>query len=172
MPPWAEASAQADTTFATPTCAEQGQQRVAVMIPPGRTLEEMRETLVSGTSLPVGTQVTIIAPGDLRPLRNERQFGERMRYTLFSFLDTGYKIDGTIVTLLVVDEKGTVVEARPGTGNRDVDRRLERTWKLARFEPYEIGGCRVRAYVHVPLSFTSDFDLRRRRLDVKPPEPR
>jgi hypothetical protein len=70
-----------------------------------------------------------------------------MRGTLLSFLDTGHKIDGTINTLLVLDEKGAVVESRPGTGNRDVDRRLDRTWKLARFEPYQIGGCRVRACV-------------------------
>jgi hypothetical protein len=142
------------------------------MVPPGRTADEMRRALASGTSLPAGTQVTILATGDLMPMRNGAWFDERMRGTLLSFLDTGHKIDGTINTLLVLDEKGVVVESRPGTGNRDVDRRLDRTWKLARFEPYQIGGCRVRAYVHVPLSFTSDFSLQERRLDVRVPKPR
>lgn len=169
----AEASAQAaDTTFSTPSCAEQGRPRIAVMIPPGRTAAEVRQTLASGSSLPRGTQVSIVAPGDLMPMRNGEWFSQRMRGTLLSFLDTGHKIDGTVNTLLVLDDRGVVVESRPGTGNRDVDRRLDRTWRLARFEPYEVGGCRVPAYVYAPLSFNSDFSLQQRRLDVTVPEPR
>ncbi len=172
LPAWGGASAQADTTFATPACAERGQQRMVVMVPPGRTEEEIRRALAGGTSLPRGTQFTIVAPGELPPLRDVARFEYRMNVTLRSFLVTGHQIDGTVNTLLVLDDRGVVVEARPGTGNRDVDRRLVRTWMTARFEPYEVGGCRAGAYVYVPLSFRSDFSLQQRRMDVKPSEPR
>src|SRR3712207_3700053 len=43
----AAASAQ-ETAEALPTCASQGLQRVAVMVPPGQTEAQLRETLRSG----------------------------------------------------------------------------------------------------------------------------
>ncbi len=173
----ADASAQADSTFATPTCAEQGVQRVVVMIPPGRTADEARE--IVSTSFPAGTQIRIIGADELQPLRDGERFDARMTDALYSLLDTGLKIEGTTSTLLVVDESGAVVEAHPGAPRRPmntrlqnrVNRTLQQAWMTARFEPFEVGGCRVRAYVHVPLSFRSDFSLQQRRLDVTPAEP-
>jgi hypothetical protein len=175
---FAATSASAQAADPAPTCAEQGHQRVAVMIPPGKSVDETRE--IVSTSFPAGTQIRILAPGDLMPMTNGEKFDVWMTDALYSLLNTGLKIEGSMTTLLVLDESGAVVEAHPSTGTHQVERRLkhqvdrtlQRTWMLARFEPYEVGGCRVRAYVHVPLSFRSDFSLQERRLDVRPVEPR
>ncbi|HEV7587640.1 MAG TPA: energy transducer TonB [Longimicrobium sp.] len=156
-----------------PTCASQGLQRVAVMVPPGQTAERLQETLRHGGLFPAGTQVLILEPGQLMPIRNREQFDARLRTTLTLVLDHGMHIQGTAWMLVEVDDDGTVRAVHPNSGDPELNRMLVRTWRLARFEPYVFDGCRVRAWIQVPQTFTSDFTLDRREIEVRtaPPKP-
>jgi hypothetical protein len=51
-----------------PTCEEAGVRRAAVMVPPGQTTEQLRAN-VAGGLFPVGTEVLLLQPGQLMPLR-------------------------------------------------------------------------------------------------------
>jgi hypothetical protein len=171
----AEASGQtasgAPDPGAIPTCTEQGIQRVAVMVPPGKTADELRTLLRDGKLFPDGTQVSILQPGRIAAVRNQEQLSKRLDLVLHGFLQRGTKIDGTLSILLALDEAGNVVEATPNTRSRSVNRSLGETWKQAQFEPYVVGGCRVRAWIHVPLTFSSDWSLTERRVEVRTGEP-
>lgn len=172
----AEASGQA-TSGATdpgaiPTCTEQGIPRVAVMVPPGKTADDLRTLLRDGRLFPDGTQVSILQPGRMNAIRNQDQFSKRVDLVLHDFLQRDIKIDGTLSILLALDEAGNVVEATPNTRHRGVNRSLEATWKQAQFEPYVVGGCRVRAWIHVPLTFSSDWSLTEQRVEVRTGPPR
>jgi len=119
------ARAQDAQLAAAPTCAEQGMQRVALTVPPGRTQDEVRELPRTGALAPAGTEVFILPRGHLTRMKNEEE----------------------------------------------LDRELVRTCRDAAYEPYVINGCRVRAYVRVPFAFSSDYNLTRREIEVKPVRP-
>lgn len=163
---------------ALPTCSEQGVRRVAVMVPPGQTRDEFRATLRGGTLFPPGTEVVILEPGRIAPLRDPEEFQTRVRRTLDALLDENVKIDGTVSVLLVLDAAGTVAEVHPNTRNAEVNRRLTAAWRRVRFVPYVDDGCRVPAYIHVPLAFDSDWSVHERQVRVRmapsapPPPPR
>ena len=161
------AAAQETADASPPTCASQGVQRVAVMVPPGQTTEQLGETLRNGGLFPAGTQVMILQPGQFMPIRNEAQFNTRMRTTLNLFLEQGINIQGTAAMLLEVDEEGAVTRVHPNSGNAEVNRLLTRTWRQARFEPYVFDGCRVKAWIQVPQTFSSDWSLDRREVEVR-----
>lgn len=165
------ARAQDTQLAAAPTCAERGMQRVAVMVPPGRTEDEVRELARNGALAPAGTEVFILPTGHLTRMKNAEAFRERMNRMLYHFLDRGTRVDGTVSILLLLDESGAVAEVHPHTRNRQLDRELVRTYSDAAFEPYVIDGCRLRAYVHVPFSISSDYNLTRREIEVKPVQP-
>jgi hypothetical protein len=55
-----QAPAQETQLAAAPTCAEQGRQLIAVMVPLGRTEEEVRALADSGALAPRGTAVAIL----------------------------------------------------------------------------------------------------------------
>lgn len=151
----------------TPTCAETGVQRVAVMVPPGKTREEIGTTVAQGGLFPEGTQVVILNLGEYTPIQNQDEFNRHMNLVLIRFLDEGTKIDGTLSVLLTVDENGVVTEAAPHTGNSHVDRMVGNAWKTARFAPYTLGGCRMRAWVSVPLTVSSDWSLEQRSVEMR-----
>jgi hypothetical protein len=157
---------------ATPACAETGVQRVAVMVPPGKTMDEIRTTVAQGGMFAEGTQVVILGLGEYTPMLNQEDFSRRMNLVLTRFLDEGTRIDGTLSVLLTVDESGKVTDARPNTGNGHVDRMLGNAWKLAQFAPYALGGCRMKAWISVPLNFSSDWSWGERRVEVRPTTPR
>jgi hypothetical protein len=165
------ARAQDAQLAAAPTCAEQGMQRIAVMVPPGRTVDEVRELARTGALAPAGTEVFILPAGHFTRLKNEQLYRERMNRMLQHFLDRGTKVDGNVSILLLLDESGAVAEVHPNTRNRQLDRELLNTWKDLGFEPYVIDGCRVRAYIHVPFAFTSDYGFTRSEIEVKPVPP-
>jgi hypothetical protein len=170
--PGAAQEAAEGSAAAAPTCASQGVQRVAVMVPPGQTAEQLGETLRSGGLFPAGTQVMILQPGQFTPLRNAAQFNARMRTTLGMFLEQGINIQGTASMLLEVDEAGAVTTVHPNSGNAEVNRLLVRTWRQARFEPYVFDGCRVKAWIQVPQTFSSDWSAERREVEVRTTPPR
>jgi len=163
---------------ALPACSEQGARRVAVMVPPGQTRDEFRATLQGGTLFPPGTEVVLLEPGRISPLRDPEEFGTRVRRTLDALLRENVMIDGTVSVLLVLDAAGTVTEVHPNTRNGEVNRRLTAAWRQMRFVPYVSEGCRVPAYIHVPLAFDSDWSARERQVQVRvapsapPPPPR
>lgn len=157
---------------ATPACAETGVQRVAVMVPPGKTADEIRTAVTQGGMFAEGTQVVILNLGEYTPMLNREQFSRQMNLVLTRFLDEGTKIDGTLSVLLTVDESGQVTDAKPNTGNGHVDRMIGNAWKRAQFAPYAIGGCRMKAWISVPLAFSSDWSLDERRVEVRPTTPR
>lgn len=163
--------ARAQEIADVPTCAEQGTQRLAVMVPPGRTEDEVRELARSGALAPAGTEVFILPAGHFTRMKNEDVFKSRMSRMLHHFLDLGTKVEGNVSILVLVDENGAVAEVHPNTRNRQLDRELTNTWKDVTFEPYTIGGCRVRAYIQAPFSFSSDYGLTRREIEVKPVQP-
>jgi hypothetical protein len=172
LPAWAGASAQAaDSTPSTPTCAEQGMQRLAVMVPPGRTADDVRELARSGSLAPNGTEVFIVPAGHFTRMRDEAAYRSRLDAMLRHFMVDGGEVQGTASILLLLDEDGAVTEIHPNTRNRRLDREMTRMWTGAAFEPYRIGGCRVPAWIHVPLTFASDFGLTHRRIQVKPGQP-
>jgi hypothetical protein len=152
----------------TPTCAATGVQRVAVMVPPGRTREEITATVAEGGLFAEGTQVLVLNLGEYTPMQNEAEFNRRMQGVLHRFLQEGIQIDGTMSVLLVVDESGAVTEVRLRTGNGDVDRLVRNLWRTVRFAPYAFGGCRMKAWVSVPLTVSSDWSLRRRSVEMRP----
>lgn len=164
----APSSAQ-EATYAgvIPTCTSQGLQRAAVMIPPGQTAEQLGETLRTGGLFPAGTEVMILTPDQLTPIRNAQQFSGRMRTSLHLFLEQGINIQGTAYMLVEVDEDGNVVRVHPNSGNAEVNRILNRTWRVARFEPYVFEGCRVKAWIQVPQTFASDWDDHMRHVEVR-----
>jgi hypothetical protein len=139
-----------------PACHELGIRRAAVMVPPGQTAEQLRVTVARGM-FPAGTEVAILQPSQLMPLRNGATFQERMNRTLRRLVNDDVKIDGTLSVLLVVDADGNVREAHPNTRHNQVNRTLAETWKEAQLVPYVVEGCRVPAWVHVPLSFHTDW---------------
>jgi hypothetical protein len=152
---------------AAPTCAAQGVQRVAVMVPPGQTAAQFQETLRTGSLFPAGTQVLVLQPGQLNPILNREQLGTRMRTTLGMFLEQGIHIQGTASILVEVDEDGAVTRVHPNAGDPEVNRLLTRTWRTARFEPYLFDGCRVKAWLQVPQTFSSDWSGDRREVEVR-----
>jgi hypothetical protein len=165
------ARAQDTQLAAAPTCAEQGKQRLAVMVPFGRTEEEVRELARGGALAPAGTDVVILPLGRYTQMKDGEAFSNRMSRMLNHFLDQGTRVDGTVSVLLFLDEDGEVTEVHPNTRNRRLDRELTNIWKDAAFSPYVIGGCRVRAYIHVPLNFSSDYSLTRSEIQVRPGQP-
>jgi len=169
----AAAQGDSDAVAALPTCASQGIQAVAVMIPPGQTAEQLGETLRTGGLFPAGTQAMILQPGQFTRIRNQEQFSGRMRMSLSMFLDQGINIQGTAYMLVELDEDGNVVRVHPNSGNAEVNRILTRTWRVARFEPYVFDGCRVKAWLQVPQTFSSDWDSHWRETEVRtaPPAP-
>ena len=156
-----------ESADAVPTCASQGVQRVAVMVPPGQTTAQFQETLRTGGLFPAGTQVMILQPRQITAIRNEEQFRTRLNTTLTQFLNDGVHIEGTASMLLELDEDGDVAAVHPNSGHSDVDRILVRTWRQARFEPYVFDGCRVKAWIQLPQTFISDFTLDRREIEVR-----
>ncbi|MFL5539591.1 MAG: hypothetical protein ACJ8J0_11400 [Longimicrobiaceae bacterium] len=160
------ASAQ-ETAEALPTCASQGLQRVAVMVPPGQTQEQLQEALRTGGLFPEGTQVMVLQPGQLMPLRNEAQFSARLNTTLTNLLNDGIFVQGTAPMLVEVDEDGAVTAVHPNSGNAELNRVLTRTWRVARFEPYVFDGCRVKAWVQVPQTFSTDSDGQMRQMEIR-----
>ena len=162
-------SSAQEATYAgmIPTCTSQGIQGAAVMVPPGQTTEQFGETLRTGGLFPAGTQVMVLEPGQLPPLRNVEQFQRRMRMSLNLFLEQGINIQGTAYMLLEVDENGEVTAAHPNSGDAEVNRILNRTWRQARFEPYVFEGCRVKAWIQVPQTFTSDWNEHGRQVGVQ-----
>ena len=163
---------------ALPACSDQGVRRVAVMVPPGHTRDEFRAALQGGTLFPPGTEVVILEPGRISPLRDPEEFQSRVRRTLDALLRENVMIDGTVSVLLVLDAGGTVTEVHPNTRNGEVNRRLTAAWRRMRFVPYVNDGCRVPAYIHVPLAFDSDWSAGERQVQVRvapsapPPPPR
>jgi hypothetical protein len=169
----AQAAPAMGDASAAPACSEQGVQRVAVMVPPGQTTAELRALLAGGSLFPPGTEAVILQPGQIAPLRDARAFDEQLRLTLDRLLRNDIMISGTVSALLVLDASGAVREVHPNSGNRDVDRSLVATWRHALFEPYVHEGCRVPAWIHVPLSFASDWSASRRQTEVRAgPPPR
>lgn len=162
------------TTPETPACAATGVQRVAVMVPPGRTREEISQAAAEGGMFPAGTQVVVLNLGEYTPLQNQQEFNRRMDGVLRTLLLEGYQIDGTLSVLLTVDESGTVTDARPATRNDHVDRVFRNLWKQAHFAPYAIGGCRMKAWISMPITMRSDWDVNERRVEMRtgtPPPP-
>lgn len=169
------AAAQGDVADdALPTCASLGIARVAVMVPPGQTAEQLGETLRTGGVFPAGTQIVILQPQQFTALRNEAQFHSRMLTSLNLFLEQGINLQGTANMLVELDEEGTVVRVHPNSGDPEVNRILNRTWRVARFEPYVMDGCRVKAWIQVPQTFSSNWGYERREVEVRstPPSPR
>jgi TonB family protein len=166
---FARPAAAQDTSDAPalPTCASQGIQRVAVMVPPGQTAAQLQETLRRGGLFPAGTQVMILQPGQLMPIRNREQFDARLSNTLTLILNQGMTIEGTAQMLVEVDDEGVVTAVHPNSGNPEVNRMLVRTWRQARFEPYEFEGCRVKAWIQVPQTFSSGSTGDWRQVEVR-----
>ena len=165
------AGQEADSAAAMPSCAEQGTKRLVVMVPVGRTEDDVREMVRSGALAPVGTEVFVVPTGHLTRMRNEKELSERLTSMLHGFMFGGLKVDGTISVLIQLDAQGAVAAVSPNTGNRRLDRELTRTWQQAEFEPYHVGGCRVPAWINVPLAFSSDLNFTHSRMEVKPVQP-
>lgn len=169
----APAAAQAAANVAdAPTCASQGIQRAAVMIPPGQTQEQFAETIRTGGLFPAGTQVMVLQAGQFTRMLNEQQFNARMRTSLNLFLEQGINIQGTAYMLVELSDDGTVARVHPNSGDPEVNRILNRTWRQARFEPYVFDGCRVKAWIQVPQTFSSDWGYDRREVEVRTSPPR
>jgi len=166
-------AAAQESTDALPTCASQGVQRVAVMVPPGQTTEQFQQTVATGGLFPAGTQVLILQPGQLMPIRNREQFDSRLSTTLTLILDHGMTIEGTARMLIELEDDGTVKAVHPNSGDPEVNRLLTRTWRQARFEPYVFDGCRVKAWIQVPQTFSSGSSGDWRQVEVRtdPPKP-
>jgi hypothetical protein len=160
------AQAETDAVAGVPRCADLGLARVVVMLPPGKTVEEITPSLQSGGLLPAGGQATIIPAGQLTPITNREEFQRRLNTTLNLFLEQGIIIDGSLSILLRVDEEGEVREVHPHSGNAEVNRLLARTWRQARFQPYQVDGCRATAWLQVPQNFRSDWSPTQRSVRV------
>jgi hypothetical protein len=149
-----------------PTCEQAGTPRVAIMAPPGKSPDEIRNAVEHGNLFPAGTQALVLQPRQYTRMRNPGPFGSRMRVMLAWLLDHGVHIDGSMSVVLRLDENGNVVEVNPNTQNAEVNRVIARTWREARFEPYVVGGCRAVAWIQVPQNFQSDWDGNGREVRV------
>ncbi|MBB4638189.1 hypothetical protein [Longimicrobium terrae] len=140
-----------------PTCAEVGALRVAVSVPPGMTQAETAARVDQAKMFREGTQVTYIPTGRLPRMLNQREFGERFDAVIDGFLRENRSVDGSMSIMLQVNADGVVEQVTPNTGNRMMDRRMDRLWREARFEPLVLGGCRARAWLQTPLTFSSEY---------------
>ncbi len=156
-----------------PACTDQGISRVAITVPPGRTEAQIRATLVEANAFPAGTEMHFLSYGQVPAIRNHDHVRKRFEGTVRRLLNDGFKIDGTVSVLLRVDADGTVLQATPNSGNRAVDHQLRRLWSEAQFEPLVVSGCRVGAWLQVPVSFASNYSLEMRRIEARtgPPPP-
>jgi hypothetical protein len=168
----AAAAQQSPDGPSLPTCASQGIQRVAVMVPPGQTAAQLQETLRRGSLFPAGTEVRILQPGQLMPIRNREEFDARLHTTLTMFLNDGITIQGTARMLVEVDDEGVVTAVHPNSGDPEVNRILVRTWRQARFEPYVFEGCRVKAWIQVPQTFATGSSGDWRQMEVRTDAPK
>lgn len=150
--------AQAAAADTIPACADGGISRLAVTVPPGQTREEVVQALNASGALPAGTQVRILESYDKPRIVNRERFHELVVMYIHRFLRRGMQVDGEATTLVRIDADGRVVGVDAASGNREVDLEIERLWRQARFEPVLVGSCRAPAYLHLSLSFASDFD--------------
>lgn len=151
----------------SPTCESLGIRRVAVMVPPGQTRDQFRATLAGGALFPAGTEVAILEPQRLPAIVTYERFDDDLQQALRGLLSDGIKVDGALSTLVVVGADGTVREVHPNTRNADVNNRLVLLWRRQRFVPYEVEGCRVAAWIHAPLAFSSEWSVRSRGIGVR-----
>ena len=140
-----------------PACADGGISRLAVTVPPGKTREELVQSLQQSTAIPEGTQIRILADREMPAIVNGREFDDRLRMHRVRFLHRGLEVNGDAQTLVEVNADGVVTEVHAASGHRDVDRGLRDLWRRARFEPVLIGECRAPAWLHVNLRFASEF---------------
>jgi hypothetical protein len=152
---------------AAPSCAEQGIARVAVSVPPGRTEDEIRQALASGSPFPAGTDIRMLEPVEHPRLTNFPEFKPRLERMLQALLRRGQDIEGTGSTLLELDEDGRVTNVHPASGSRAVDQQLTQLWRHAEFSPVVVGGCRARAWVHMKASFKTEDEGDRNRMEVQ-----
>lgn len=144
---------------ALPACADGGVARVAVTLPREQTREALVQSLQESRAFPEGTQIKILDDGERPAMLNTRQFHERMLMHLNRFLNAGLQVDGSAQALLEVNADGEVTAVHPGSGNRDVDRGLRNLWRTARYTPVVVGECRVPAWLHVDVSFESEYNI-------------
>src|SRR4051812_22185419 len=88
--------AQSSASSALPTCTELGISRVFVMIPPGKTPEEVTAAIQTGGLTPAGGQAVLISTAQRTPILNIEQLSGRMRTTLDLLLDRQTSIDGSL----------------------------------------------------------------------------
>ncbi|HEX8395465.1 MAG TPA: hypothetical protein VF665_24150 [Longimicrobium sp.] len=151
-----------------PTCAEAGQLRVVVSVPPGLTQEETAARIRESRMFVEGTQVVYIPTGRLPRMLNEAEFRERFDLLMEGMLRENRAVDGSMSIMLQVNADGVVEQVTPNTGNRLLDRRLQRVWMPVRFEPMVLGGCRARGFLQTPLSFSSNYALDWSEIQAKP----
>ncbi|HEV2146565.1 MAG TPA: energy transducer TonB [Longimicrobiaceae bacterium] len=167
----AQAAPTAPLIGAYPSCAAEGISRVAFTIPPGQTQAQVESTLRQTGAFPAGTEMTFFPYGGVPPLRNQEEMNRSFGRTVRRLLHEGFRIDGTVSVLLQVNADGTVEKVTPNSGNRGVDSQLRALWSKAQLEPLVIGGCRVAAWLQVPIAFTSDWDIEARRIKARAGEP-
>ena len=153
-----------------PACADLGLARVALTVPPGRTQEEVQASIQRGEIVEAGVEALILPRGRLPNLVNPDHMRSRASSTLWRILQR-LQVDGAVSMLLEIDVDGLVTGGTANSGNRELDGALARLWREAQFTPMAFGGCRVPAWVHIPLYFTSDFSLRERRIQMHIAEP-
>lgn len=152
-----------------PTCTELGVTRVAMTIPPGRSRDEVRAELATSSAFPAGTQVVLLEPYQMPRITDPERFGARAEVLLNAFLRQEISIEGLGATLLEVDEEGRVTAAHPSTGNRGVDRQLDRFWRAVQFAPVVAGECRAKALLHVRMAFDTEslYHGERREMELR-----
>lgn len=151
----AAAQDAASIISSTPTCTELGVTRVAMTVPPGRAPDEMRAEIATSGAFPAGTQVVLLQPYQAPRILDVERFGARLEILLVAFLRQEISIEGLGATLLEVNEEGRVTAVHPATGNRTVDRQLERFWRSVEFMPVVAGECRAKAWLHMRTAFNT-----------------
>ena len=162
-----EARGQATDPFAYPsTCAEQGINRVALSVPPGRTRADLEASLRAGAIFPPGTEAFIFPDGAGPRVINGDHLRERAGRMLRATVDR-LKVDGMVSILLTIDASGKVTGTTANTRNGELDNLLDRLWKEAEFEPVIVHGCRPTVMFHMPVYFESDYSITRRGIHMR-----
>jgi TonB family protein len=123
--------------------------------------------------VPHGVRVMVIGFGEAPPMLNTREVEAQLRRALQRLSDDWHAVEGEAVSIVMLDSEGNVRDVLPGSGNPDMDRVLRTFWRRPRFAPPVVSGCRVPAWVRVPLRFSIGPDAVQVQVNYPAlPEPR
>jgi hypothetical protein len=144
-----------------PLCTALGKPALAFMVPADEELATFRRTIVA--AVPEGIVPEFFDQNQAPPLLDR----VRVQRGLVHLMQGYSSLQGSTVTVLLLDEMGHVNKVVPNSGDKDLDRRLVSFWQRQRFLRVRHEGCRLPVWIRVETTF--DTNPSNIRLQVRYP---